>query len=115
MSYFLRSIVLSLFFIPSLLACNNSGKTEGSYKTADTTIANNIAIRDLVLIYNGPSREMVWDNKKFAPYVSKSNNKDTQRWLFDGFLFLEIFTDSHMFASGYGKAPARKKEWKELM
>lgn len=74
-------------------------------------------IRDMVLIYDGGDhRTVVWDEKMFEPYVSiESDDPSKRRWLFDGFLYLEIFSTTHQFASGYGRAPARKTEWIGLM
>jgi len=74
-------------------------------------------IRDLALIYNGGAhRSVVWDEKMFMPYVSiPDEDASRHRWLFDGFLFLEIHNGSRGFASGYMPTPARKTDWVGLI
>ncbi|HBX19832.1 DUF4855 domain-containing protein [Limibacterium fermenti] len=74
-------------------------------------------IRDMVLIYDGGAhRTIVWNEKMLEAYISIDNkNKEQKRWLFDGFLFLEIHNGTRGFASGYRSLPARKVEWIGLM
>lgn len=76
-----------------------------------------VDIRDMVLIYNGGAhRSVVWNEKMFEPYISiEGKEKGEKRWLFDGFLFLEIHNGTRGFASGYKPLPARKTEWIGLM
>ncbi len=72
--------------------------------------------KNLVLIYDGGAhRSIQWNSEHFAPYVSTNINGD-EKWLFDGFLFLEIKDgQGRGFASGYEKLPARKIEWENLL
>lgn len=72
--------------------------------------------KHLVLIYDGGvHRSIRWTQEHFSPYVS-AEKKGEKKWLFDGFLFLEIL-DGHGrgFASGYEKLAARKIEWENLL
>lgn len=71
-------------------------------------------IRDLVLIYDGGDHRTVdWNKEHFASYVA-TDPADGSRpeWLFDGYLFLEIFcTADRGFASGYRPHGATKEDW----
>lgn len=71
---------------------------------------------DLVLIYDGGAhRSIRWNKEHFAPYVSAEVNGEL-KWLFDGFLFLEIKDGKGRgFASGYEKLGARRVEWENLL
>jgi len=71
---------------------------------------------DLVLIYDGGAhRNIKWNKEHFAPYVSAEVNGEG-KWLFDGFLFLEIHNgQGRGFASGYQALAARKVEWEHLL
>lgn len=80
------------------------------------TPKQDLAVRDMVLIYEGGAhRTIKWDKNHFAPYVSLENEEGTRDWLFDGFLFLEIYDGDRGFASGYRDLAARKVEWKNLI
>lgn len=70
----------------------------------------------LVLIYDGGKHRSVrWTQEHFAPYVS-AKAEGSEKWLFDGFLFLEIKDGmGRGFASGYEKLAARKIEWENLL
>jgi hypothetical protein len=62
-------------------------------------------IVDLALIY---SERSAWTQERFKPYLTWTN-PDTQKeeWLFDGFLFLEIWCSNFNFAN-FGSNPATK-------
>lgn len=79
---------------------------------------NRTDIIDLALIYHGGvhREQYKWDKELFEPYVSYTNKQNQQKWLYDGFLFLE-FKDGkgRNFAPGYDKLNARKVEWTWLM
>ncbi|WP_200814389.1 DUF4855 domain-containing protein [Parabacteroides sp. Marseille-P3160] len=73
--------------------------------------------KDMVLIYDGGvHRNIHWTAEHFAPYVSYREQNGKDKWLFDGFLFLE-FKDGkgRCFASYYEKQGARQVEWKALL
>ena len=75
-------------------------------------------IRDLVLIYDGGDHRTIdWNKEKFAPYVATDavDGKPAE-WLFDGFLFLEIYcTQERGFAKWYRDEGARKEDWVGLI
>lgn len=98
--------------------CSCKSPTTGSdTDAAEQTGVKTGEIRDMVLIYNGGAhRTVVWNEEKFEPYVSALDaDRETNNWLFDGFLFLEIHDGTHSFASGYRPTPARKEHWIGLM
>lgn len=70
-------------------------------------------ISDLVLIYQGGEHRPEWTAEQFQPYVSWTSPRTGRaEWLFDGFLFLELWNGiDRDFAAGYGRKPARKEEW----
>ncbi len=74
-------------------------------------------INDLVLIYQGGTHRMEWNEAEFSPYTAVYDSlTKAGNWLFDGFLFIE-FKDGkgHEFAHGYGNKPARKVDWLWLL
>jgi len=88
------------------LACCFNGFGQEKFNRTD--------IVDLMLIYHGGvhRNEFKWDKEHFGPYVSYTDRQNEQKWLFDGFLFLE-FKDGkgRNYAPGYDKLNARKEEW----
>lgn len=75
-------------------------------------------VRDLVLIYDGGTHRTVnWNKEQFAHYVATEPTVDSPaEWLFDGFLFLEIFHDENRgYATGYRKQGAQKVHWEGLI
>lgn len=74
---------------------------------------------DTVLIYQGGSDRLPWTPDQFAPYVSYVDPRDgREKWLFDGFLFIEYRAQGRTFAEGEGNgkwAPADKKIWRQLL
>jgi len=70
-------------------------------------------IADLVLIYQGGSQRPAWTPEEFRPYIAWTDPETSRtEWLFDGFLFLEIFDRAGWeFAKGYGKPAARREHW----
>lgn len=82
------------------------------------SVVGSAEIRDLVLIYDGGDHRTIdWNKDKFAPYVATDavDGKPAE-WLFDGFLFLEIYcTQERGFAKWYRKEGARKEDWVGLI
>lgn len=101
MSYHIT--LLHCFAVLTLSLCSCSKSVVGS-----------APIRDLVLIYDGGDhRKIEWNKEKFGPYVATDavDGKPAE-WLFDGFLFLEIYcTQDRGFAQWYRENGARKEEW----
>lgn len=104
----------SFLFIFSFLMCHcNSNDTSDQEKKGE----DNKQIVDLALIYQGGVKRLDWNKEQIAPHVSWVNPEtNKEEWLFDGFLFIE-FRDfqGHIFATGYGDAPAPKHIWTWLL
>ncbi|HEU5180462.1 MAG TPA: DUF4855 domain-containing protein [Candidatus Polarisedimenticolia bacterium] len=67
---------------------------------------------DMVLIYQGGTDRLAWTPEQLAPYVSAHASDGGERWLFDGFLFIEYRDNrGHAYAHGYSLEPARKEDW----
>lgn len=96
-------LILSLFMLSEISAQKKFNQTD---------------IADLALIYHGGTHRSAynWTKEQFEPYVSYTNKNNKQKWLFDGFLFLE-FKDGkgRNYAPGYDKLNARKQEWSWLI
>lgn len=75
------------------------------------------SISDLALIYDGGMHRKEWNEERFRPYVYAPREQGPGAdWLFDGFLFLEIYDgDRCGFASGYRPVPAKKEDWLKLI
>lgn len=75
-------------------------------------------IDDLVLMYaGGAHRPYVWTKELVDSYVTYTDKAGKEHWLFDGFLFLEIFdsVNEKIFATGYKGNPAVKSDWQALL
>lgn len=72
---------------------------------------------DMVLIYQGGTQRSAWAPGEFAPYVSALDPRDhTEKWLFDGFLFIEYVNGRrHAFEEGLHLPPADKQDWQDLL
>lgn len=78
---------------------------------------------DMVLLYAGGShRTYHWDQDLVKPYVTYTDESGEEHWMFDSFLFLEIFSaDDITFATGYKDSsgqplkPAKKEDWEKLI
>lgn len=69
-------------------------------------------VRDMALIYQGGSHRIDWTVDEFIPYVVHENEDGDRTWLFDAYLFLEIYSGyDFQFAPGYKRPNARKAEW----
>ncbi|MDX9747130.1 MAG: DUF4855 domain-containing protein [Paludibacter sp.] len=73
--------------------------------------------RDMVLLYGGGShRSYVWDDARIKPYVTYVDESGNERWMFDGYLLLEIKDGNTVsFATGYTSTPASQSDWKRLV
>ncbi len=57
---------------------------------------------DTVLIYQGAANRLPWTPEQFAPYVSYRDPRDgREKWLVDGFLFIEYYDQGHAFSQGW--------------
>lgn len=100
---------LLLRILPAIILCCTS---------CSKSIVDSAEIRDLVLIYDGGDHRTIdWNKEKFSAYVATDavEGKPAE-WLFDGFLFLEIYcTADRGFAKWYRKNGARKEDWVGLI
>ena len=120
------SVGIILLLASTLTSCaspdpsNDKNDRNISFKTKpferEKNVFHHAVPQHTVLIYSGGAhRPFQWDAEHFDPYLAgKVDGKE--KWLFDGFLFLEIL-DGHGrgFASGYQKQAARKEEWEKLL
>ena len=105
-----------------LLSCsstkeNLSPKGEVLYKW-EAKRKNIIDTDDLVLCYSGGAhRPYVWDKELLQSYITYVDQEGQEHWLFDGFLFLEIFdtVNKKKYATGYAGEAALKEDWKALI
>lgn len=74
-------------------------------------------ITDLALIYQGAAFRPVWTAERLAPYVTFVDPKDgRERWLFDGFLLLDLSDGrGHAYTTGVPEPPATKDDWARLL
>jgi Domain of unknown function (DUF4855) len=74
---------------------------------------------DTVLIYQGDASRLPWTPDQLAPYVSYRDPRDgREKWLFDGFLFIEFHDQDRTFSEGEAngwRIPADKKNWLHLL
>lgn len=73
-------------------------------------------ITDLVLIYHGSTHRPDWNVNQMRPYIY-TGGEDGFDWLFDGFLFLEIFDRLERFEwdPGFGYDTASREQWEWLL
>ncbi len=124
--YLILSTSLCILTVVALCSCKNNEQTTANNKDEvifkkepyqrEKNVFNHAVPNHMVLIYEGGKhRNIKWDEEHFAPYVSTSINGE-EKWMFDGFLFLEIHNGiDRGFASGYKDNPARKSEWEALL
>ena len=72
---------------------------------------------DMVLIYQGGTQRSALAPDEFAPYVSAVDPRDhKEKWLFDGFLFIEYVNGKkHAFEEGLKLQAADKQDWQDLL
>lgn len=72
---------------------------------------------DMVLIYQGGRQRPARSAEELAPYVSCTDSRDQkEKWLFDGFLFIEfINAKKHAFEEGLKTPAADKADWEDLL
>lgn len=128
-------LIFAIFFI--FIACSKSeadailpsppppdnGKEDNfkySWEKNRTSLLEN---NDMVLLYAGGShRPYRWDEQLLEPYVTYRDESGKEHWMFDSFLFLEIFSAEDItFATGYKDSsgqplkPAKKQDWEKLI
>ena len=104
----------------SVSACYSGGAPtepeEIPTEQAEEILTEKHSIVDLALIYGGGAhRDVVWNKKHFAPYVTYTDRTNKEHWLFDGFLLLDFIDGKgKIFATGYYGTPATQNEWTAL-
>ncbi len=100
--------------LSSNLACNDEPVTPDP--TIELKYQSDNPISDLVLIYDGGLHRQPWTIDRMRPYIYRENAGNTE-FLFDGFLFLEIFDSKKNveYYPGYKKNSAPKADWLSLL
>lgn len=93
------------------MACKNTSASENKKMPDKQT-----DISDLVLIYHGATHRPDWNTNELKPYVY-TEKENGFHWLFDGFLFLEIFDNikGYEYDHGFGYKTAGKEQWEWLL
>jgi len=105
-SIFFHAIAMIALLLPGTFA---SGQSENNQNGAQP-------ISDMVLIYHGGTQRLAWTTNQLQPYLYRENSGNTE-WLFDGFLFLEIFDNiaNYDYDPGFGHRTAGKTQWEWLL
>jgi hypothetical protein len=110
-------MLLAALFFSAFVCCAERLEADTELKPDGTTEETPFLVAtDMVLIYGGGKhRNVTWDKEHFTPYIIYTDGGNNKRWLFDGFLFLEITNgvsgNPRIFATGYYGQPAGKAEW----
>ena len=103
-----------LFFAIILIACSSQISFAADQpKNSKSRIQT---ISDLALIYHGGTQRPAWTANELAPYLHREKSGNAE-WLFDGFLFLEIFDNlqNYDYDPGFGHRTAGKAQWEGLL
>lgn len=93
-------LLATAFISSSMIACSSSdsepGKpTDPEESKPDPKPSYNIptaeGISDLALIYHGYKNRAKWTKDDLKPFLYRTTKDNKPEWLFDGFLFLEIY------------------------
>lgn len=103
-------ILLAIFIISNIY----SGICDA--QDINRSVKNGTDIIDLVLIYHGSTHRPDWNVNEMRPYIYTGGEKGFN-WLFDGFLFLEIFDKIKRYEwdPGFGYTTASKDQWVWLL
>jgi hypothetical protein len=103
-----QPIQLLAIFLLALLPTGTFASDKAKSKTPP--------ISDLMLIYHGATQRHDWTTNQMKPYIYRENSGRTE-WLFDGFLFLEIFdsVQKYDYDPGFGNRTAGKEQWEWLL
>lgn len=112
----LISLSVGLFFLCSTTACSQNKSEDIKTTNPVSKYESTNPISDLVLVYDGGGQRIPWTVNRMRPYVYRENNGKTE-WLFDGFLFLEIFDSvtGYEYYPGFKKKEAGKEQWQSLI
>lgn len=117
-------IVVSLFFsIVSFYACSDDGDKENTTPPEEETPLKEVpsakGITDMALIYHTYQDRPKWTSGELKHFLFREKNGQVE-WLFDGFLFLEIYLKMNNIFYDYGiavdgRTPPKKTEWQYLL
>ena len=112
-NYLLSRYLIFLLFISSctILKSQNLEKID--------KISDSVKITNFIQLYHGYETRLPWHNNEIKHYIYKDNN-GIPEWLFDGFLFLEIYADFGDKRYDYGalmpgKLAPGKEVWENLI
>ncbi len=115
---FFSVCALALFSVPVILRASNyqAASTEND---AAEKIPEVKRPADLVLIYDGFYNRPKYTPDEMRHYIFRNNGGKVE-WLFDGFLFLEIYArtgdvEYDYGIASHGRISARKIEWENLL
>lgn len=128
-SYIKYLYILFLIFCTTILlyGCSSDGIDEEipqepelpEHIVADIPSADQAT--DMVLIYHGYHTRPAWTSEDMKYYIYRENEGKVE-WLFDGFLFLELYANINGVEYDYGianeangKVAPRKLEWEDLL
>ncbi len=102
---YLATFVMSIIYLPG---CAD--------RDVNSKMKNGTEISDLVLIYHGSTHRPDWNVNEMRPYIFRNEGGDFH-WLFDGFLFLEIFDriERYEWDPGFGYTTASREQWEWLL
>jgi len=116
------SLSLSIFFFSTVLyACGDSSSPvvlpEEEEPIKEVPSAKGIT--DMALIYHTYEDRPKWVSGELNPFLFRQENNKLE-WLFDGFLFLEIYLKKDGLFYDYGialdgRTPPKKTEWQYLL
>jgi hypothetical protein len=91
-------------------------KNIGAMEVKKNPVKKAVDISDLVLIYHGSTHRLDWNVNELKPYVY-TEGETGFHWLFDGFLFLEIFDNiqGYEWDPGFKFKTAAKEQWEWLL
>ena len=104
-----------------------SGEPEASADASPDPVQELVSPTDMVLLYGGNKarKPYKWTTSYMKDYVLYRDREDKAHWLFDGFLLLELKTESSSrrvcFASGYRSwdgtplPSATQEDWQDLI
>lgn len=117
----LKNSVILFLLVSLLVSCTKSPMLSPNgvaMYSWEAERKNLVEIDDLVLLYSGGAhRSYQWNNDLVSSYITYTDRTGQEHWLFDGFLFLEIFdlVNKKKYATGYAGEAALKEDWKALI
>ncbi len=97
---------LSLTLLGTIALSGNAQTEVNAFGTDDLT-------SDICLIYSGGlEKRATWTKENLLPYVTHEFADGHSEWLYDGFLFLELYHNGAVLSNtGSGQVAAKKTDW----